>query len=265
MKHLPAKPQVAPGGDVHAPPRMVADECATCPERHCLFCGLDGIADNRSWRRLERGDRIAVDRESCLRFWIVVSGVAALGASLADGRRQILSLEMPGDMVCGMSVGQGAENWLEGLTPCQICEIDLRSGAAHLMSDAEFLARLFHCVHRRVKDGTLTQLALGRFDGLERVCLFLAAMARRAGTERDGSIRVSIPMSREDIADFLGLNAETVSRLMSRIKKSGLVIFLSPTEYVVPDIARLEGRVPVALGLSAPDHDVANAQPEWVQ
>ena len=56
---------------------------------------------------------------------------------------------------------------------------------------------------------------------------------------------MTLPMSREDIADYLGLNTETVSRILSRIKKTGLIKFLSPTEYVIPDFAALEGRLPV--------------------
>ena len=57
--------------------------------------------------------------------------------------------------------------------------------------------------------------------------------------------RVSLPLSREDIADYLGLNAETVSRLLSRLKKAGTVTFLSPTEFLITDMSKLEERLPL--------------------
>ena len=87
---------------------------------------------------------------------------------------------------------------------------------------------------------------------------------RRAGTGDNGRLRVSLPMSREDIADFIGLNPETVSRLFGRVKKAGLVIFLSPTEYLVPDIAALERRTPVlaAAAVAGPPPRLIRTQPE---
>ena len=51
-------------------------------------------------------------------------------------------------------------------------------------------------------------------------------------------------VSRDDIADYLGLNSETVSRIFSRVKKAKLATFLSPTEYLVADIQALESRAP---------------------
>ena len=52
-------------------------------------------------------------------------------------------------------------------------------------------------------------------------------------------------MSREDIADYLGLNTETVSRILTRLKKSGLVKFNARNEFIVPDLAELGRRLPV--------------------
>ena len=74
--------------------------------------------------------------------------------------------------------------------------------------------------------------------------LFLAERAVAAGGE---SRVVSLPMSREDIADYLGLNTETVSRVFTRIRKSGLIRFLSATEYLIPNMGAVAERLPVAI------------------
>lgn len=83
--------------------------------------------------------------------------------------------------------------------------------------------------------------------------LFLAQMAMRVGRGAYNGGPVRLPMSREDIADYLGLNAETVSRIFSRVKKTGLVKFLSPTEYVIPDLNAIARRLPVPIAPSGQD------------
>lgn len=197
------------------------------------------------FRVLERGDRLALNDGHCLRFWILISGTAASCTSLADGRRQIVGLDMPGDVVCGLSATDGAQAWIEALSRCVICEVDLSSVAGDIKDDPTFATEMFRNVHARLERSATHIVALGRLDSMERICFFLTEMARRAGTGQGPQIRVSLPMSREDIADYLGLNSETVSRLMGKIKKAGLAVFLSPTEFVVPDIAAIERRLPI--------------------
>ncbi|MDH3666241.1 MAG: helix-turn-helix domain-containing protein [Paracoccaceae bacterium] len=82
---------------------------------------------------------------------------------------------------------------------------------------------------------------------MERLCGFLAEMTRRTGRRIGQRWLVCLPMSREDIADYLGLNSDTVSRLMTRIKQAGLVRFLSVSEFEVASLERLEDRVPNSL------------------
>ena len=88
-------------------------------------------------------------------------------------------------------------------------------------------------------------VTLGRLDGMERVCLFLADMAWRIGERTPAGYRVRLPLAREDIADYLGLNTETVSRIFSRVKKAKLADFSSPTEYMVRDLEALQSRAPI--------------------
>ncbi len=89
-------------------------------------------------------------------------------------------------------------------------------------------------------------MAFGRLDSRERVLLFLAEMALRNAKARRPESPVTLPTSREDMADYLGLNAETISRILGRVRKSGLVRFLSTTEYVIPDMVEIARRLPVA-------------------
>ena len=103
-------------------------------------------------------------------------------------------------------------------------------------------------------------MTLGRLDGMERVCLFLADMTWRTGRETPEGWRVRLPLSRVDIADYLGLNPETVSRILGRVKQARLVTFLSPTEVLVPDLAALQRRTPLAPPNATPAQGEARTQ-----
>lgn len=193
-----------------------------------------------------RGDRLeSMEGASCLKFWIVLSGTAATCTAFEDGRRQIISIETTGETLCGLMAGPGTQNWLEALSDVEICEIDLSARARELQKTPAFLAATFHVTHRRLERLQTHVTTLGRLDSVERVTLFLAEMAVRAGATETAQPLVTLPMSREDIADYLGLNAETVSRILTRLKKSKLVKFLSPSSYVIPDLARVARRLPV--------------------
>lgn len=221
--------------------------CAACRLKSCAFAALAPEERHRHDLHLSRGQRLdSLGGGGCMKFWVITSGTAATCTAFEDGRRQILGLESPGDAVCGLMAGPGTQNWLEALSDCLICEIDLSPRAEQLRADRAFLAASFQIVHRSLERSLHHATTLGRLDSYERVLLFLGEMALRAGRAASAA-SVVLPMSREDIADYLGLNAETVSRILSKIKKAGLVKFLSPTEYVVPDLGAIERRLPVPL------------------
>lgn len=210
----------------------------------CRFgaCGHAGAS-----RTLQRGERLSSKEQACLRVHVVRRGLVAACAIMPDGRRQILSLNTPGDPVCPMSV-EGSDCWCEALTETDVCDLDLSGEAESLHGDPSFTLALFRLVHEQLERSATHVVTLGRFDGMERVCGFLAEMTHRVGQPHGATWRLCLPMSREDIADFLALNADTVSRLLTRIKKAGLARFRSRIDYEIPSLERLEARVPIAFG-----------------
>lgn len=227
--------------------------CIACSRRLCQL-----LPDGQNPRvkkdfLLKRGERLEAADGACLRFWTIITGTAAICALFEDGRRQIVGIDTKGDTICGLMSISDNTVWLEALEDCHICELDFSAHAANLRKDAAFIGAVFALTHKRLEEMSRHVATLGRLDSTERVILFLAEMARRQEQSSNGTSAVSLPMSREDIADYLGLNAETVSRIMSRLKKSGLIRFLTPTEYEVPDFAAIESRLPVPVPESHPD------------
>ncbi|SFB86266.1 Crp/Fnr family transcriptional regulator [Tropicimonas isoalkanivorans] len=221
--------------------------CIACQQRLCRF--VDGQKPDITPLRIElqRGDRLECMTGNCLKFWSVVRGTTAVCTVLKDGRRQIVALAGPRDAICGMLADGHSPHWLEALEPCEVCEIDFTPRAAILAKDARFMRALMDIMHDQLVRTSQHLITLGRLDSTERVILFIGQLALCSAAE-DGTPRpVTLPMSREDIADYLGLNAETVSRILTKLRKSGLVKFLNRSEFVVPDLDALRRRLPMQL------------------
>jgi len=146
----------------------------------------------------------------------VVRGAVRGFRVLSDGRRQICDFYLPGDI---FGIERGAEHRItaEALTDTMLV-VARRSALGH-EGDGAMARSLWDLAMielRRCQDHTLT---LGRRSAGERVAGFLVDMAERIG---DGE-NVELPMSRQDIADFLGLTIETVSRTLTQLQIAGLI------------------------------------------
>lgn len=231
--------------DLYPPPvaRCCPDPDRCIKRNACRFAARPGSTVTQ--RSFARGERIPAGAGGCVHIHVVRSGMAAASAVMRDGRRQLMCFHVPGDVICPFGV-RDAECWAEALTATETWEIDLGCSARELLAEPEVSALLFDLTHTGLARSLTHVVMLGRLDGTERLVAFLTDLARRTGRRRNGAWQLSLPMSREDIADYLGLNAETVSRILSRIKKSGLARFRSPTECEIPDLALLAAQAPLA-------------------
>ncbi|WP_306143823.1 Crp/Fnr family transcriptional regulator [Roseibium sp. MMSF_3412] len=232
---------------------------AMCRSRLCQH--VTGGHLDKKHKVLQRGDRLSLGDGACRKVWIILYGMAAICFGLSDGRRQILGLETSGHIMCGMNNGSQSGSWIEALTETVLCEIDLSSlvspaNAGGPCGDGQRLVtELFTVIHQRLETCSAHLVTLGRLDSTERVTLFLVDIARRLGRPVGQSLYLELPMTREDIADYLGLNTETISRVFSRLKKNRLVQFPSRNAIAIPDPKALERRLPVDIpDLSSTSH-----------
>lgn len=172
------------------------------------------------------------------------SGLAALCAGLPDGRRQIIVLIAPGEPVAAWPALL-PQTWIEALTRTVVCQPELPRRPGFPSGETRYLESMLRLSHSRLQASIAHMVTLGRLDGTERVYAFLSDMTRRLGRPEGNGFRVQLTLTREDIADYLGLNSETVSRILGAIKRSGLVSFESPTELLVPSLGALEDRSPI--------------------
>lgn len=229
------------GGNPHACP-LAGDLCKS------PICQSVPDVRQGSMRRvvtLERGEQLTMSNASCNRIWVVRHGMVAICCGLSDGRRQIVELETSGNVVCGPASVDGSENWLEAMSDCTICELSLDGVTGPFENYPDLISDMFGLIHERLRENMSRLVTLGRLDSYERVAQFFYEIAVKTGQNRGNSTWVPLPMTREDIADYIGINTETVSRVISRLKKAGLVQFEGRNTYVVTDMEALKQRMPV--------------------
>jgi len=164
-----------------------------------------------------RNSEIYGENEPADYLYKVLSGTVRTYKMLVDGRRQIGGFYLPGD-IFGLEIGDEHTFSAEAITDCKIIVIK-RSAVVALAARDNDVARqmweLTACELQRVQDHVLVLIKSAQ----ERVAGFLLEMSDRAS---DGGA-VELPMSRQDIADYLGLTIETVSRTLTQLEKSATI------------------------------------------
>jgi CRP-like cAMP-binding protein len=196
---------------------------------HPLQC-IDGIALVRSCR---------AQREICRQgqrahaWYRVVSGAASCFIIKLDGRRQIVDLLFPGDFF-GFTTGDEYDYTVEAVAPETIIYEYARKKIEQLADNNPQLTREL----RKIAFETLSRLQeqlliVGRITVSQKVGSFLLAMADRLSPEKGD--RVTLPVSRYDIADYLAVSPETVSRALSDLKHRGLIRFIGTRDIQIVD------------------------------
>lgn len=181
-----------------------------------------------------RNSEIFAEGETAGYVYKIVSGVVRVSKLLPDGRRQISAFHLPGDMF-GFEVDDVHHVSAEAIGPVKVLAYKWQS----LLSTTSSNSFVHELLNRTMIGLRQTQdhlLLLGRKNALERLAAFLIEMAHRTGSER--SLQLAMP--RHDIADYLGLTLETVSRMFAELKDAGIIRLESARQVSVLDMQKLE-------------------------
>jgi CRP/FNR family transcriptional regulator len=230
-----------------------ANPCAACNVRDLSICGaidpgelsrLDAIV---SHRRLHPNETLFVEGDRSESLYIITEGCVRLHKMLADGRRQITGFLFPSDFL-GLALRERYAYSAEAVDEVMLCRYPKAQLEALLDQFPAMERRLLAIASNELASAQDQMLLLGRKTAMERVASFLLILMRRMQIKGRGP-NLSLPMSRTDIGDYLGLTIETVSRSLSRLKRERVVRFHTVQDLEVIDVARL-----VAL---------AGAEDEW--
>lgn len=223
-------------------------KCTDCPIRHravCAHCNpfeLAELDEIKYYRTFEAGQTIIWAGDKMGFVGSLVSGIATLTQTMEDGRTQMVGLLLPSDFV-GRPGRDGAAYNVIANTDIVMC-------CFRKKPFEELMARTPHIAHRLL-EMTLDELdaarewmlVLGRKTAREKIASLLSIIARRDASLHQaggtGPLVFDLPLTRESMADYLGLTLETVSRQISALKKEGVIQLQGKRRVTIPDMGRL--------------------------
>jgi len=183
-----------------------------------------------------RSAEIYGEGEAFTHIYQVVSGVVRIAKLLPDGRRQISGFYLPGD-IFGFEADEIHNFSAEAVVQAKLVAFRWQSLIATGTRSIGFFHELLNVAMKDLRHTQAQLLVVGRKSALERVAAFLLEMSERSAT----SDLVELPMPRHDIADYLGLTLETVSRMFAELKDLGAIALEGARRVRLLDRDRLAG------------------------
>lgn len=195
----------------------------------------NGLLDDGSIRHLAAGKHAFFegDRESHL--YRIEEGLMRLYRLLADGRRQIIAFRSAGHVI---GIGSHGEQFCsaEAVAPATLRALPLSVAGRRMHEEPRFQAEFVNILAGELAEARRQLALLNRRSALEKVAAFIVDQFRRAGSSR----QVELQVSRNDMADFLGLTIETVSRTLTKLRNQFVIEIPQAHSIRILDIDRLE-------------------------
>lgn len=171
--------------------------------------------------------------------FLLEKGTVCLYKTLPDGRRQIVDFAYPGDLI-GLSAGADHAFSAQAITLTRVrCLLasSLHEAAKH---DAEIGMHLYRALSDQLMSARDLLLTVGQRNATERLAALLVALSRRNERADSDPAQILLPMTRADIADFLSLTIETVSRTFTKLRVSGIIDLAHSSLVIVREKSMLE-------------------------
>ena len=226
----------------------VAPDCSNCPIRHravCARCDEDELAElNRIkfYKSYSAGQTIAMRGDALDVVASVVAGTATLERAIEDGRTQMVGLLLPSDFIG--RPGRGTLQYdVTAVSDVTLCCFQRRPFEALLIEIPHIQERLLEMALDELDAARDWMLLLGRKTAREKIASLLMLIAKRT-MHPDGKVlgntsRLELPISRETMANFLGLTIETVSRQFTGLRKDGVIALDGNRVVRIPDLEAL--------------------------
>ncbi|PWE32271.1 transcriptional regulator [Maritimibacter sp. 55A14] len=223
-------------------------DCGDCPIRHRAVCSrcepqeLDVLDRIKYYRDFAPGRTIVWGGDEMDFVASVVDGIATLSHTMEDGRRQMVGLLLPSDFL-GRPGRSVAPYDVVAMSKITLCCFRRKPFEELLTSTPSIGQRLLEITLDELDAAREWMLILGRKTAREKIASLLAIIGRRDASLHmkvaNGCIVYDLPLTREAMADYLGLTLETVSRQISALKRDGVIQIEGNRHVTVPDFQRL--------------------------
>ncbi|HBF29074.1 MAG TPA: transcriptional regulator [Rhizobium sp.] len=218
--------------------------CSACEARHGGVCaalsGTQLIELNRNSvkRHFDAGSEVIGQGEQTASYSNILHGVVKLSKMMADGRQQIVGLQFAPDFM-GRPFLRESSLTAEAATDVEVCAFPRASFDRLVTETPDLEHKLHQQALKELDEAREWMLTLGRKTAQEKVASFLYLIATHIDPTHAFKKTFDLPLSRADIADFLGLTIETVSRQMTKLRKENVIVIENNRHVIVPDANRL--------------------------
>lgn len=215
--------------DRNAAVAAVPPTCADCSIRCSGIChslDTDGLAAlNRLGRRIElaAGQTLVWEGDESIIVGNLLAGILKLSAMTGDGREQILGIVYPSDFI-GRPFGKDSRHSVTALTDASLCVFGRTAFDRFVGEHPEIANALLKRTLTELERARHWMLLLGCKSACERVASLILELSERSGD----TATIALPLSRQQMADVLGLTIETVSRSLTKLKNAGIVALPGP-------------------------------------
>lgn len=224
--------------------------CANCPVRHHAICSaldtphIHELTDIMTHRHFCAGDEVLHQDETSQLFAIIVRGIVKLTRMLPDGREQIVGLLSGADILGDIETAVSHDS-AQCVTDVEVCCFRRKQFEAVLEKHHELAHHLLKKASANLDEARDWMMVLGRLGAMEKVARFILWQCNK---EYPGCIHqtsqqtrqiVHMTLKREEIAGFLGMTIETVSRNMSKLRADGIIDMPNAKDIRITDIDRL--------------------------
>jgi len=213
---------------------------------------LHKLVETGQLTTLRRGERLPPTRLGGETAIVVIAGLAGIESHLDSERRQIHAFAFPRELICLEPFEAMPDLALTAMIETRLCRVRL----PRLPPSPEVTARNIELVRLAealqcerlafLKRQAVHAATLGRLSGEERVATLLLELALVSGRKRGTETVFDLAMTRSDMADYLDLNADTLSRVLSRLRNAQVLSLDGRNEARVDDVAALERLTPLA-------------------
>ncbi|MFK7940793.1 MAG: transcriptional regulator FnrL [Roseovarius sp.] len=227
---------------------LVPRDCGECPIRHRAVCSrcdpseLTELDQIKYYRSFEAGQTVVWAGDDMDFVGSVVSGIATLTQTMEDGRTQMVGLLLPSDFV-GRPGRLAAPFNVVATSDVVMCCFRKTPFETMMSTTPHIAQRLLEMTLDELDAAREWMLVLGRKTAREKISSLLSIIGRRSVVLEAGNsqrkVVFDLPLTREAMADYLGLTLETVSRQVSALKRDGVIELEGKRKISVPDFDRL--------------------------
>jgi CRP/FNR family transcriptional regulator len=223
-------------------------QCSECPIRHRAVCArcddteLSRLEQIKYYRSFQAGQTLIWAGDRMEFVGSVVSGIASMTQTMEDGRRQMVGLLLPSDFV-GRPGRATAAFDVTATTDLVMCCFRTKPFEELMTTTPHVAQRLLEMTLDELDAAREWMLLLGRKTAREKIASLVLIIARRDAAlqvrRSDDRPSIDLPLTREEMADYLGLTLETVSRQISALRRDGVIELEGNRRVHIPDMDRL--------------------------